>query len=311
MAIQRFPIRKEEHTDHFLYNFEGLIIKTDRWDREESDRVLVLGRGTAVHVLMNYMYNHPELVRGKYVFEPFAGSGPLGFLAVKLGAKHSDLLDINPRAIQFMRENAARNGFDGSCYSIYEGDVETFQPSQKYDILFANPPFVPLPDGVGMPIHSNGGVDGNRFTHVIVSRLDDFLKPQGEAFLSVFQIEDQHGPIVLHGIKEHITNRHVELTRMRSRSFDFDEVVSEYMADVPNKHQAVITWSKILKDRYGERLCFNYYIIHIEREDSSPSRYTLREYQAESDDEKYGKGFYNIDLQNNLVGTEIRIFLEK
>ena len=98
---------------------------------------------------------------------------------------------------------------------------------------------------------------------------------------------------------------------MRSRSFDFDEVVSEYMADASDKHQEVITWSKALKERYGEHLCFNYYVIHIEREDSAPSGYTLREYQAESDDEKYGKGFYNVDLQNNLVGTEIRIFLER
>lgn len=311
MAIQRFPIRREEHPDHFLYNFEGLVIKTDRWDRKENDRVLVLGRGVGVHVLMNYMQNRPELVKDKCVFEPFAGSGPMGFLALKLGAKHSYLLDINPRAIQFMKENAARNGFDESQYSIYEGDIAQHQLSRKCDVLFANPPFIPVPDGVGMPIHSNGGADGNSLSNILLNRLDDFLKPQGEAFLVVFQVENQHGPLVLHGIKEYVNKRHVELTRMQSKSFDFDVIASEYINDVPHKRREIVKWLEFLKERYGENLTLNSYVIHIGKKEDTSTGYTIREYERESDSEKYGKGFHHVDPNSKPEFLEIRVFVEK
>ena len=311
MAIQRFPLRKEEHPDHFLYDFEGLMIKTDRWDRKENDRVLVLGRGVGVHVLMNYMQNHPELVRGKDIFEPFAGSGPMGLLSLKLGAKHADLLDINPRAIQFMKENVARNRFDESQYSIHEEDISQYHPSQKCDILFANPPFIPVPDDVGMPIHSDGGTDGNRLTNILLSKVDDFLKPQGEAFLVVFQVEDQHGPLLLYGIRQYVTKRHVELTRMQSESFNFNDMVSEYIANVPKKRQEILTWSELMKKQYGEHLTINYYVIHVGKERNAPAGYTIREYERESDVEKYGKGFHNVDYSSKDHFIEIRVFVEK
>ena len=305
MVIPRSSLRRQRCHDHSLYTFEGLTIKTDKWDRKEDDRVLVLGG--AVHVLMNYMYHHPELVKDKYFFEPFAGSGPLGLLALELGARHSDLQDINPRAVQFIRENATGNGFDASRYSAIEENIRTFRPKQKYDVLFANPPFAPVPDGVGMPIHSNGGADGNALTEALLSKLDDLLKPQGEAFLTVFQIEDRHGPTVLPNIKKHIPSRHVELTRMRSKSFDFAALVHEYTSDVPHKRQEVIAWSERLKEQYGECLSFNYYVVHIGKEHSTPAPCTLRDY----DGKKYGEGFYNFDPEDNLIGVEIHLFVEK
>jgi hypothetical protein len=253
------------------------------------------------------MYNHPRAVKDKIVFEPFAGSGPLGFLALALGAKKSVLLDINPRAIEFMRDNAIRNRFDPSSYLIIQGDIQEYQTDQRYDILFANPPFVPVPDGIAFPIHSNGGIDGNVFTDILLSRLSSFLKPEGEAFLTVFQLEDADGPIVLHSIRKHIPNRHVELTRRRSKSFEFDELVSEYISNVPHKRHLIFSWSKVLKKHYGETLRFNYYVIHIQKMEDHATPHTVRDY----DGEKYGEGFSDHDPSNNRIGSEIRAFVER
>ena len=89
--------------DHYVYGLDGLKIKTDTWDRRGADSVLGIGdsrRGNAP-LLMNYMLNHPEIVRGKRVFEPFAGAGPNGLVAAYLGATACDLLDLNPRAARF------------------------------------------------------------------------------------------------------------------------------------------------------------------------------------------------------------------
>ncbi len=79
-----------------------------------------------------------------------------------------------------MKDNAARNGFSQSRYSIHKESIQEYQPEQKYDALFANPPFVPVPDRVIFPIHSDGGIDGNVLTNILLRRLKTFLKPDVE-----------------------------------------------------------------------------------------------------------------------------------
>src|SRR4030042_839520 len=89
-------VQGEEVINRFA---NGLAIKTEIWNKDDTLRILPLGSPQAS--LMNHILGFPEVVRGKYVFEPFAGSGALGFMALKLGARHVDFLDINPRASDF------------------------------------------------------------------------------------------------------------------------------------------------------------------------------------------------------------------
>lgn len=70
---------------------------------------------------MNYLCHHPEMVRGRLVFEPFAGAGPLGLTALMLGAKEVSFLDINPRAVSFARRNVERNGLDAARSRFHTG----------------------------------------------------------------------------------------------------------------------------------------------------------------------------------------------
>ncbi len=72
---------------------------------------------------MNYMMNRSELLLGKTVFEPLAGSGVLGLMGLKVGARSVDWLDINPRAVRFQRENAERNDFAAERYRCFEGTI--------------------------------------------------------------------------------------------------------------------------------------------------------------------------------------------
>ena len=146
----------EVQDDQILYRFgNGLLIKAEIFRKPDRFRILPLG--TPQGSLMNHMLHFPDVVHGKEVFEPFAGSGALGCMALKLGARHVDFLDVNPRAIPFQRENAALNHFLPSQYNAIEGDMATFVPTHKYDLILANPPFVPTPDGIEGTLTSNGG----------------------------------------------------------------------------------------------------------------------------------------------------------
>ena len=145
--------------DEVLYRFaNGLTIKTEVFNK--SDRLRILPLGSPQGSLMNHMFNFPESVRDKRVFEPCAGSGALGFMALQVGARHLDLLDINPRAVAFHRANSALNQFSSDRFASVTGDIADFTPDRAYDLIIANPPFVPTPDGIA------GTVDALAFGRV-------------------------------------------------------------------------------------------------------------------------------------------------
>ena len=172
---------QEVQGDQILYRFgNGLVVKTERLGAKTPLRIL--GLGSPQNTLLNYMLNVFETLQHKDVFEPFAGSGILGLMALKVGAHYAEFLDINPRAVEFQKENASLNHFRPEQFSCHEGDIRTFCPERKFDFLFANPPFVPTPDGIEGVVHSNGGPEGNTLVQVLLERLEDFLKTAGEAF---------------------------------------------------------------------------------------------------------------------------------
>jgi mRNA-degrading endonuclease toxin of MazEF toxin-antitoxin module len=163
----------------------GLTIKTEVFTK--PDRLRILPLGTPQASLMNHMLNFPHRVRGRRVFEPFAGSGALGFMALKAGAARVDFLDINPRAAEFQRENAALNQVGAGQFTSITGDIAHFAPARTYDLIIANPPFVPTPQGIDGTITSNGGPEGNHFVDILLRRLEEFLEPSGRALIYVFQ----------------------------------------------------------------------------------------------------------------------------
>ena len=82
-------------------------------------------------------------------------------------------VDINPRALQFTKFNAILNGFEDDIICLYAdlvsgellGDdprsVSTLdeylqQQSTRYDIILANPPFLPVPSDARVVTHSKG-----------------------------------------------------------------------------------------------------------------------------------------------------------
>jgi len=287
MADRKYRLKGEQTEEGRLYYFGDLFIKTDNFKKSDPNKLPVLGG--ACEIVMNYMVNHPELVQGKPVFEPFAGSGPMGFLALKLGARHADFLDINPRAFRFQHENAQLNGFMSSEYSIYEDDIEHYEPRQKYDALFANPPFIPTPEAIKGTLHSNSGVDGNLLSDMLLRRLDDLLKPTGEALFYAFQIEDEEGPILLHSIRRYIKHRPVELTKGYEESAEFDVLISDYIETFPEQEQPIASWADRVAEMYGKHLNLNSYVVHIGPKTSDECHCTIRIYNGE----KYGEGFFS------------------
>jgi hypothetical protein len=233
---------------------------------------------------MNHMLNFPEVVKNKDVFEPFAGSGALGFMALKVGARHVDFLDINPRAVAFQVENAALNNIPASYYRAIEGDIATFSADRKYELIVANPPFVPTPEEIEGTITSNGGPEGNRFVEILLKRLEELLHPHGQAFIYLFQIVRRGTPVVVELILRYLDHRLVELTLAQARPISFAVYCQTYAEVFPGEEKAIARWQTELTRRYGDDLMLSHYVAHIRPQVKGITSYMIRD----NFEEKYG-----------------------
>jgi Methyltransferase small domain len=240
----------EVQGDHVFYRFgNDLVIKTEIFNK--PDKLRVLGLGSPQGSLMNHLLNFPVVVQGKEVFEPFAGSGALGLMALKVGARHVDFLDINPRAVTFQIENAVLNRFPSDAYRAIAGDIATFIPDRRYDLILANPPFVPTPEGIEGTLTFHGGPEGNRFVEILLQRLDDLLPPEGQAFIYLFQIVREQKPLVVELLRRYLTHRAVELTPAQARPSSFAVYCQTYAELFPGAMEDIARWESTLLGKYG------------------------------------------------------------
>lgn len=94
-----------------------------------------------------------------------------------LNATHSQeswAVDINPRAVHFARVNAR---FNRRKVTVKQGDL--YQPIEgTFDLITANPPFVPTPEG-DLQLFRPGGESGEEITAEIIRQLPQRLNPNG------------------------------------------------------------------------------------------------------------------------------------
>ena len=277
---------REVSGDEVFYHFSnGLTIKTEVFNKRDRQRILPLG--TPQGSLMNHLLNFPNTVQHRCIFEPFAGSGALGFMALKAGASHVEFLDINPRAADFHRANAALNQFSPSQFTSATGDIAVFVPERKADLVLANPPFVPTPDGIEGTITSNGGPEGSRFVEILLERLERFLEPTGRALIYVFQFVRDAQPLIVEALGRYAMGRAVELTPAQARPIPFETYYEAYLQLFPRATPAVDHWRSDLLRRHGNSLTLCHYVIDIGPQSGGGTACAIRENFAE----KFGESF--------------------
>ena len=82
---------------------------------------------------------HKYDLKGKTLLEIGAGSGLVAIWCAKQGAT-TTATDINPLAVETVRENAARNQLH---LQVLESDLFEQLPEQRFDFVVVNPPYYP------------------------------------------------------------------------------------------------------------------------------------------------------------------------
>jgi len=160
---------------------DDLLIATDfeqTYSAEDVEPVMYLSEDSLA------LASGAPRVKASSVLDVCCGSGVQGIVALRYYADSATFVDLNPRALRFVRFNLALNGLSHKATGMYTGSVYDALPvdAGPYDAIVANPPFVPNPYGIasgGGAMYGNGGNTGEEVLAAIVQGAHKMLKPGG------------------------------------------------------------------------------------------------------------------------------------
>jgi hypothetical protein len=184
-------------------------------------------------------------------------------MALQVGARHADLVDINPRAREFQLRSAALSGIRSNAIRCITASVDAFRPTAPYDLVLANPPFIPTPDGIAGTLSSNGGPDGNRLAAAILGRLDEFLNPDGQLVMCLFQVCRAGLPLIAEAVRDSIRDRVAELSPLQQDPVLFSSYCDAYERQHPRFRGHIHDWRTALTEHHGTDLTLMHYLLHL------------------------------------------------
>ncbi|MER7956184.1 HemK2/MTQ2 family protein methyltransferase [Streptomyces sp. NPDC096030] len=126
---------------------------------------------------------HERLGPEKHVVEIGTGTGALALRAAATGA-HVTAIDVSLQAVVAARINALRRGL---TLRVLHGDFAARTRGRRFDLVLANPPYVPSPRA-RLPSHGaarawDAGPDGRELIDRICTRAPALLSPGGVLLL--------------------------------------------------------------------------------------------------------------------------------
>ncbi len=154
--------------------YRNLFVVSDRdWMTEASTRPeVVMGLTGSSTWLVDFTIRRDS----ECTLDLGTGTGVQAMLAAK-HSKHVVATDINPRALEFARFNAALNGIDN--IEFVEGDMFDAVEGRTFDLILCNPPFSISP--ASACLYRDNPADGDEFVKQIVQTAPTFLSDDGFA----------------------------------------------------------------------------------------------------------------------------------
>jgi len=153
---------------------EGILVLGDEpTARGES----VMGAGQTTTALCQAAY--PAAVVDR-ILDLGCGAGSVA-LSLASRAEAVVATDINPRAIELARHNAALNAI--ASVQFREGDLFAAAGDEPFDLIVAQPPFIPLVDGAAATTYLHGGPRGDDLALRMLAEMPAHLAPGGRAVM--------------------------------------------------------------------------------------------------------------------------------
>jgi len=159
---------------------------------------VLIPRSPIAHMVLEQCFPWVQYEQISAVLDLCTGSGCLGILAaMAFPDARVDLADIDRQALAVARSNVAKHGL-GSRINVICSDVYAQIPKQQYDIILANPPYVPICEQSQLPAEFRqepqhalfSGEDGLDIVKRIIADAVEYLPSSGILILEVGQYAD-------------------------------------------------------------------------------------------------------------------------
>ena len=92
--------------------------------------------------------------------------------------------DIDENAINISLFNVSLNGLQSKIEIRNQNIKETVESSEKYDVITCNPPFIPVPKELNLPVYARGiSNDGLGYYRLIIKNIEHMLTDNGICYL--------------------------------------------------------------------------------------------------------------------------------
>lgn len=135
------------------------------------------------------------------ILDLFAGSGCIGIAVLKnIENSFVDFVDIDEKAIEEIKINLRKNKIPKKRYRIIKSNLFENLKSEKYDIIFANPPYVALNriDEVDKEVLENepkralfAGTDGMAIIERFLKEVKKYLKKNGILYMEFDSLQKE------------------------------------------------------------------------------------------------------------------------
>ncbi|WP_199430112.1 HemK2/MTQ2 family protein methyltransferase [Qaidamihabitans albus] len=130
---------------------------------------------------------------GARVLDLCTGAGALAVAAARAGAASVTALDLSRRALAVTWLNARARRLP---VRVRRGDLRGDLPGGRFDVVLANPPYVPCAPSGGRNFRWDAGIDGRDVLDPLCASAPDLLSEQGFLLLVQSAISDTDGTLV-------------------------------------------------------------------------------------------------------------------
>jgi hypothetical protein len=154
--------------------------------------------GPESYTLANYLQRRAgNLPSSGRALDLCAGSGIAGqsIAAIRRGMLWTGV-ELSPQAVDAATFNAALNEV-ADRYTPVVGNLYEPVIGTHFQLIVANPPFIPVPADIDFPVYGDGGEDGLSVLTPMLTGLKTHLAPSGRAILYAEGLGNERGPFVL------------------------------------------------------------------------------------------------------------------
>lgn len=185
-TLQKLDIMNSDNSECWLNNFVMIsycnmffFVSNPHYYPTNQDVNQHTYIGPDSYWLSNFTINRT----GGKILDLCTGSGIQAILSART-AERVVGVDLDENACIIARINAIINNLEHKV-SFLNGDLyRALNEIEKFDIIMANPPFLPIPENLYFPLSGNGGTDGLSLIMKIVDGLKYYLNDTGTCYIT-------------------------------------------------------------------------------------------------------------------------------